>query len=88
MAKTLLSTSAISHICFNDKLSLLTFLNTFYGIVEPTPGRCEYTHELSQLLVLGLPRLDCMGTFDCYLFHYGLVTSFVASLAAVFLEHL
>ena len=59
--------------------SRLTFLNTFYGIVEPTPGGREYTHELSQLLVLGLPRLDCMGTFDCHLFHYGLVTSFVAS---------
>ena len=28
--------------------SRLTFLNTVYGIVEPTPGGSEYTHELSQ----------------------------------------
>ena len=35
-------------ILIHLECSWLTFLNTVYGIVEPTPGGSEYTHELSQ----------------------------------------
>ena len=55
-------------ILIHLECSWLTFLNTVYVMVKPTPAGSEYTHELSQELVLGWPRLDCMGTFDCHLF--------------------
>ena len=61
-------------ILIHLECSRLTFLDTFYDNVVPTPGGRGYTHELNLLLVPGLPSLGCMGTFDCDLFHYGLVT--------------
>ena len=53
-------------ISFHSECSRLTFLCTYYGNVEPAPGGCRYTLELSLLMILGLAQPRWFGNLECH----------------------